>query len=70
MFHLAIKSIGFLAKGLRENFKEGAKSLVSGCLKKFAEKRPQIIEDLKTTLVSMLNSTNLMEISESVLASF
>jgi hypothetical protein len=39
VFHLSIKSIGFLAKGLRENFKEGAKTLVLPVLKKFAEKR-------------------------------
>jgi len=38
VFHLSIKSIGFLAKGLRENFKEGAKSLTLPVLKKFAEK--------------------------------
>lgn len=50
VFHNSIKSIGFLAKGLREHFKEGAKVLVQPVLKKFAEKRPQIIEDTKLTL--------------------
>lgn len=38
VFHLSIKVSGFLAKGLRQNFKEGAKNLVLSLLKKFAEK--------------------------------
>lgn len=62
VFHLAIKSVGFLAKGLRENFKEGAKTLTLPVLKKFAEKRTQINDDTKTTLINMLMSTNLMEV--------
>lgn len=40
VFHNSIKSIGFLAKGLWENFREGAKTLTQPVLKKFAEKWP------------------------------
>jgi hypothetical protein len=39
VFHLAIKVTSLLSKGLRANFKEGAKGLISQMLKRFAEKR-------------------------------
>ena len=40
VFHLAIKDTGLLSKGLRQNFREGAKALALPLMKRFAEKRP------------------------------
>lgn len=69
VFHWSIKSVGYLAKGLWENFREGAKTLVLQVLKKFAEKRTQINEDTKVAVQNILMSVPLIEVLESVVTS-
>jgi len=66
---LAVKSIGFLANGLRENFNEAGKSMCAGVLDKFREKRPQIIEETKKTMYCLLTSCSLSDLLEPITAS-
>jgi len=69
VFHLSIKVTGLLSKGLRQNFREGAKQLASPLMKRFAEKRPQIISDISSTLAVFLVSCPFNELLESAIVS-
>ena len=62
---LAVKSIGFIANGLRENFNEAGKSVCGLILDKFKEKRPIVIEETKKTMICLLSSCSLADLLES-----
>lgn len=64
---LSIKICGQLAGALRTHFKESAKALVNPLLKKFAEKRTQVISDNQAALQNFLQACSLPELLENVM---
>jgi hypothetical protein len=61
----AIKASAALQKGMKKDFAAGTKALIGAILLKFKEKRPMILEDVKTFLDGCMASTNLEAIAES-----
>lgn len=60
----SIKAIGMLAKGLRADFHDHALQAMPVCLMKFKEKRQGVIDEIQTTLESLMMSIEFGEIME------
>lgn len=55
----AIKVCANLAKGLRQEFEPCCKDLLPTLIGKFKEKKTQIIDDVNTVLINLLECTDL-----------